>query len=342
MKNLTIKNSTIQFLIFISENWWENIDIVFEKGDIWASQKMISKLYWVDRTVITKHIWNIFKEWELEQKEVCANFALTTNHGFLSGKTQQQSVQFYNLDMIISVGYRVNSIQAINFRRRATSVLKEFAKKGYIIDKKRMENGRFFDEDYFEHLLDEIREIRLSERRFYQKLTDIYATSSDYDPKSPLTQKFFKTVQNKMHYAVHWHTAPELIVHRADADKNYMWLTTRENSPNGKIVKWDVSIAKNYLSKSELEDLWSIVNAYLDLATQRAKKMIPMTMKDWAFHLDKILSADDRDILQNAGAISHEIAKQHAESEFEKYRIVQDQLFVSDFDKFEQLEREDL
>jgi hypothetical protein len=264
---------------------------------------------------------------------VCAFFAHTTQHGAIDGKTQTQEVKFYNLDMIISVGYRVNSVQAINFRRWATSVLKEFAKKGYIIDRKRMENGRFFDEDYFEHLLAEIREIRLSERRLYQKVTDIYATSSDYDLHSPFTKQFFATAMNKLHWAVHQNTAAELIYNRADAEKTNMGLTTWENAPVGKIVKTDVTIAKNYLSKDELESLGRIVNAYLDLAEDRAKKGIPMTMYDWANRLDKFLLADDRDLLQNAGKISAKIAKDKAEYEFEKFRPIQDRFFESDFDK---------
>jgi hypothetical protein len=304
------------------------VDIVFRDGDLRINQKMLSKLFDIDRTVITKHIQNILKDRELEKNAVSAFFAHTAE----DGKTYQ--VEFYNLDMIIAIGYSANSTQATDFRRWATKVLKEFAKKGYVLDRKRMENGKFFDEDYFEHLLDEIREIRLSERRFYQKLTDIYALASDYDSKSPTTIKFFQTVQNKMHYAVHQHTAPELIYKRADSEKDHMGLTTRENAPKGKIVKGDVVIAKNYLTKDELTSLGRIVNAYLDLAEERAKKLIPMTMQDWSTHLDRILSADDRKILQNAGTISAEIAQTRALGELEKYRIKQDKLFLSDFDEF--------
>jgi hypothetical protein len=295
----------------------------------------MATLYGIDRSGIARHIKNIFEDAELDENSTCAIFAHVGNDD-----KQTYHTKFYNLDMIISVGYRVNSVQAINFRRWATSVLKEFAKKGYIIDRKRMENGRFFDEDYFEHLLAEIREIRLSERRLYQKITDIYATSSDYDVHSPLTKQFFATVMNKLHWAVHHNTAAEVIYNRADADKASMGLTTWENAPTGKIVKTDVVIAKNYLTKDELESLGRIVNAYLDLAEDRAKKGIPMTMQDWAKRLDKFLLADDRDLLQNAGKISAQVAKDKAESEFEKYRVKQDQLYQSDFDRFLQLEEQ--
>ncbi len=328
MKKLSIKNSTIQFLAFVSEKGGETVDITFQNGDLWASEKVMSALYGIDRSGIARHIKNIFADGELDEKSTCAIFAQMGNDD-----KQTYHTRFYNLDMIISIGYRVNSVQAINFRRWATTVLKEFAKKGYIIDRKRMENGRFFDEDYFEHLLAEIREIRLSERRLYQKVTDIYATSSDYDVSSPLTKQFFATAMNKLHWAVHHNTAAELIYNRVDAQKSNMGLTTWENAPMGKIVKTDVSVAKNYLTTEELESLGRIVNAYLDLAEDRAKKGIPMTMKDWATRLDRFLLADDRDLLKNAGKISAKIAKDKAESEFEKYRVIQDKTYMSDFDK---------
>jgi hypothetical protein len=333
MQNLTIKNSTIQFLAFVSEQGGNTVDIAFQNGDLWATEKVLAMLYGIDRSGIARHIKNIFADGELDENSTCAFFAHMGNEG-----KQTYHTKFYNLDMIISVGYRVNSTQAIDFRRWATSVLKEFSKKGFIIDRKRMENGRFFDEDYFEHLLAEIREIRLSERRLYQKVTDIYATASDYDIYSPLTKQFFATAMNKLHWAVHQNTAAELIYKRVDAQKSNMGLTSWENAPEGKIVKTDVSIAKNYLTKPELESLGRIVNAYLDLAEDRAKKGIPMTMQDWATRLDKFLLADDRDLLQNAGSISAKIAKDKAENEFEKYRIKQDQLYASDFDRFLLLE----
>ena len=269
----------------------------------------------------------MFSELELDENSVVKKYLTTADDG------KNYNTNYYNIDAVISVGYRVNSDRAIQFRRWATNVLKEFAKKGYIIDKKRMENGTFFDEDYFESLLAEIREIRLSERKFYQKITDIYATSIDYDRKSPTTIKFFKKVQNKMHYAVSKMTVPEIIYNRADAEKDHMGLTSWKNSPNGKIVETDVVIAKNYLLKEELEQLELIVTAFLNLAEARAKQNIPMTMEDWAMRIDKYLLSDDRDVLKDAGKISHEIACDKALSEFEKYRVKQDKLYKSDFDK---------
>ena len=241
--------------------------------------------------------------------------------------------KFYNFDAIISVGYRVNSLRATQFRQWATKVLSEFAIKGYVIDKPRMENGSFLSEDYFEHLLAEIREIRLSERRFYQKITDIYACAVDYNPNSQISRDFFSKVQNKLHFAIHGHTAAELIVERADSEKTNMGLTSWVKALDGKIVKTDVSIAKNYLKKEELRELGMIVNAYLDLAESRAKRNIPMTMEDWAKRMDLFLEFDEREILNDSGKITVKIAKDHAQSEFEKYRIVQDRLFSSAFDK---------
>jgi len=285
-------------------------------------------LFDCDRSVVTKHLGNIFESVELKEEAVCAKFAHTAE----DGKTY--NTKFYSLDAIIAVGYRVNSVRATQFRQWATSVLRQYAIRGYVLDKKRMENGTFLSEDYFEHLLAEIREIRLSERRFYQKLTDIYATSMDYNKDAPTTRLFFKKIQNKMHYAVHGRTAAELIMERADAEKEHMGLTTWENAPDGKIVKTDVVIAKNYLKEMELEDMGRIVTAVLEFAESRAKRHIPMTMEDWAKRIDAYLSSDERPILDNAGSVSHEEAVLHAETEFEKYRIVQDRLFQSDFDRF--------
>ena len=300
---------------------------MYANETIWCTQKALAALFDVDRTVITKHLKNIFESEELQMDSVCAKFAHTAE----DGKTY--STQFYNLDAIISVGYRVNSTRATQFRQWATAVLRQFAIRGYVLDKKRMENGAFLTEDYFEHLLAEIREIRLSERRMYQKVTDLYATAIDYNKDAPTTRRFFAKVQNKLHFAVHGHTAAELIVDRADAEKEHMGLTTWENAPDGKIVKTDVSIAKNYLKGNELESLGRIVNAFLDLAEDRAKRHIPMTMEDWAKYIDRFLTMDDRKLLQDNGRVSAEEAKEFAESEFEKYRIVQDRLFISDFDK---------
>lgn len=323
-----IRNSTAEFLIFQAEGKEQGVEVYYKNENIWATQKAISTLFDCDRSVVTKHLGNVFESGELMEERVCAKFAHTAE----DGKTY--NTKFYSLDAIIAVGYRVNSLRATQFRQWATAVLHQFAIRGYVLDRKRMENGTFLGEDYFEHLLAEIREIRLSERRFYQKLTDIYATSMDYNKDAPTTRLFFKKIQNKMHYAVHGRTAAELIMDRADADKEHMGLTTWENAPDGKIVKTDVSIAKNYLKQMELEDMGRIVTAVLEFAESRAKRHIPMTMEDWAKRIDAYLSSDERPLLDNAGSVSHEEAVLHAETEFEKYRIVQDRLFQSDFDKF--------
>ena len=299
----------------------------FEDGDLWLTQKALGELYNTSKQDISYHLNNIFKEIELEQNSVVKNYLTTASDG------KKYKTNYYNLDAVIFVGYRVNTDRAIQFRRWATNVLKQFSKKGYIIDKKRMENGTFFDEDYFESLLAEIREIRVSERRFYQKITDIYATAIDYDSKSPTTIKFFKKVKNKMHYAVTHQTAAEIVCNRADHTKEHMNLTNWKNSPNGKILETDVVIANNYLKKEEIEQLELIVSAFLDLAEARAKRNIPMTMEDWANRIDKYLLSDDRDVLKDPGKISHEIAKEKALTEFEKYRVIQDKLYKSDFDK---------
>ena len=327
-KQIEIRNSTAEFLTFVMEGKEDGIQVIYKDETIWATQKAMATLFDVDRTVITKHLKNIFESSELQQEQVCAKFAHTAEDG------KNYQTQFYNLDAIISVGYRVNSIRATQFRQWCTYVLRQFAIRGYVIDKKRMENGSFIGIDYFEHLLAEIREIRLSERRFYQKLTDIYATAVDYNRDAPTTRLFFQKVQNKMHYAVHGHTAAELIVERANAEKEHMGLTTWENAPDGKIVKPDVSIAKNYLKEVELEDMGRLVNAVLDMAERMAKRHIPMTMEDWAKRIDIILEASGDAVLNHAGTITAEFAKQFAESEFEKYRIIQDKLFSSDFDRF--------
>lgn len=328
VKRREIRNSTAEFLIFQAESKTDGIEVMYVEKTVWCTQDAIAILFDKSRTTITEHLNNIFKEGELQKDSVCRKFRRTASDG------KEYNTQFYNLDAIISVGYRVNSIRATQFRQWVTSVLRDYAIRGYVLDRKRMENGTFLDEDYFEHLLAEIREIRLSERRFYQKLTDIYATSMDYNKDAPTTRLFFKRIQNKMHYAVHGRTAAELIVDRADAEKEHMGLTTWENAPDGKIVKTDVSIAKNYLKQMELEDMGRIVTAVLEFAESRAKRHIPMTMEDWAKRIDAYLSSDERPLLDNAGSVSHEEAVLHAETEFEKYRIVQDRLFQSDFDKY--------
>lgn len=327
-KDLLIRNSTAEFLVFQSQRKEDSIEVKYADGTVWLTQNMIAKLFGKGRSTITEHLSEIFKSEELDESSVCREF----RHTALDKKKYQ--TKFYNLDAIISVGYRVNSKRATQFRIWATNILKQFAIKGYILDKKRLENGSFLDENYFQELLEEIREIRLSERNFYQKITDIYATSVDYNKDAQTTKDFFAKVQNKMHYAIHKHTAPELIFKRADAKKESMGLTNWKNAPDGKILKADVSVAKNYLQKEELASLGRIVSAYLDLAEERAKRNIPMTMDDWSKRLDAFLEFDDREILHDSGKITQKIAKQKAESEFEKYRIIQDQLYNSDFDTF--------
>lgn len=327
-KRHEIRNSTAEFLIFQIEGREQGVEVYYKDDNIWATQKAMAILFDCSTDNVGLHLKKIFLSGELIKEAVTEKISATASDGKL------YLTQFYSLDAIIAVGYRVNSIRATQFRQWATNVLRQFALRGYVLDRKRMENGTFLGEDYFEHLLAEIREIRLSERRFYQKLTDIYATSMDYNKDAPTTRLFFKSIQNKVHYAVHGHTAAELIVERADADKEHMGLTTWENAPDGKIVKTDVSIAKNYLNKLELEDMGRIVTAVLEFAESRAKRRIPMTMEDWAKRIDAYLTSDERPLLSDAGNASHEEAVAHAETEFEKYRIVQDKLFQSDFDKF--------
>ena len=327
-KKFEIRNSTAEFLIFQIEGKEDGVQVVYRDETIWCTQKAMAQLFDCSTDNIGLHLKNIFKSGELQEDSVTEKYSATASDG------KNYLTKFYNLDAIISVGYRVNSTRATQFRQWCTFVLRQFAIRGYVIDRKRMENGSFIGEDYFEHLLAEIREIRLSERRFYQKLTDIYATSIDYNHDAPTTRAFFKKVQNKMHYAVHGHTAAELIIDRANAEKEHMGLTTWENAPDGKILKPDVSIAKNYLKESELEDMGRIVNSFLDLAEDMAKRHIPMTMEDWAKRIDKFLDLTDRTILSDAGHVTAEQAKEHAETEFEKYRVIQDRLFQSDFDRF--------
>ena len=330
-KRKEIRNSTAEFLIFQIEGKGQGIEVYYKDKTVWCTQKAMGMLFDCTSDNISVHLQNIYDTDELKKEATTEKISVVRREG---NRDVNRTLQFYNLDAIISVGYRVNSIRATQFRQWATSVLREYAIRGYVLDRKRMENGTFLDEDYFEHLLAEIREIRLSERRFYQKLTDIYATSMDYNKDAPTTRLFFKRIQNKMHYAVHGRTAAELIVDRADAEKEHMGLTTWENAPDGKIVKTDVSIAKNYLKQMELEDMGRIVTAVLEFAESRAKRHIPMTMEDWAKRIDAYLSSDERPLLDNVGSVSHEEAVLHAETEFEKYRIVQDRLFQSDFDKY--------
>ena len=333
-QELAIRNSTAEFLVFTQQAGEGGIEVRYEHGTIWLTQKLMAELFGTSTDNIGLHLKNIYAEEELVEKATTEDFSVVRTEG---RREVRRNLRFYDLDVIIAVGYRVNSKRATQFRQWATQVLREFAIRGYVLDKKRMENGSFLNVDYFELLLAEIREIRLSERRFYQKITDIYATSLDYNKDAPTTREFFAKVQNKLHYAIHGHTAPELIMGRVDSAEPHMGLTSWEKAPDGKIVKADVGIAKNYLTQEELESLGRIVNAYLDLAEERALRKIPMTMEDWAKRLDVFLEMDERTVLQDAGSISAQIAKDHAESEFEKYRIIQDRLFESDFDKITKL-----
>jgi len=324
---LRIRNSTAEFLIFTQQAGEESIEVRFEDETIWLTQKLMAALFDVDVRTVSEHLGNVIASGELDERAVIRKFRTTA----ADGKTYQ--TQHYNLDAIISVGYRVNSVRATQFRQWATQVLREFAIKGYVLDRKRLENGAFLGEDYYERLLEEIREIRLSERRIYQKITDIYATAVDYNKDAPTTGEFFAKVRNKLHYAIHGHTAAELIVERAGSDRPNMGLTSWEAAPHGKILKTDVGVAKNYLTEEELQALGRVVNAYLDLAEDRAQRRIPTTMDDWAKQLDRFLELTDRGILHSAGRISAEAARLHAESEFETYRITQDRQFESDFDR---------
>jgi len=324
-KKLQIRNSTAEFLIFTSQTGKESIEVKVADESIWLTQKLIAELFGKSVSTINEHIKHIYDDEELPKS--------TTLKKFGNSEFAKKPTHYYNLDMIISVGYRVNSKKATQFRQWATQVLKEFAIKGFVVDKKRLENGAYLGEEYFEQLLETIREIRLSERKFYQKVTDLYATSLDYNKDAQVTKEFFAKVQNKLHYAIHGHTAAELIHKRADSSKAYMGLSSWENAPEGKILGSDVVVAKNYLNQEELENLALIVNAYLDLAESRARRAIPMTMEDWAKRLDMFLEFDEREVLQDAGNISARLAKEFALSEFEKYRVVQDKLYRNDFDK---------
>ena len=326
-QTLQIRNSTAEFLIFTSQAGENSIEVRVEEGSVWLTQKLIATLFDVDVRTVSEHLGNIFSSGELQEESVLRKFRITAADG------KQYLTNFYNLDAIISVGYRVNSLRATQFRQWATGVLRDFAIRGYVLDRQRLENGSFFGEQYFERLLEEIREIRLSERRFYQKITDIYATSMDYNKDAGITQAFFAKVQNKLHFAIHGGTAAELIVQRADSGKDHMGLTSWEKAPDGKILKTDVVVAKNYLNETELAALSRIVSMYLDYAEDMAVRKIPMSMEDWAKKLDAFLQFNEREILDNPGKVTAEMAKAFALTEFEKYRVVQDRLFSSDFDK---------
>ena len=332
-KELQIRNSTVEFLTFVLDGKEDGVQVLYKDETIWATQKAMAILFDCSTDNISLHLKNIFNSNELDSNSTTEKISVVQREG---DRDVKRATTFYNLDAVISVGYRVNSLRATQFRQWTTNIIRQFAIRGYVIDKKRMENGTFIGQDYFEHLLAEIREIRLSERRFYQKLTDIYSTAIDYSSDAATTKLFFKKIQNKIHYAVHGHTAAELIVERASAEKEHMGLTTWENAPDGKIVKPDVSVAKNYLNELELEDMGRLVNAVLDMAERLAKRHIPMTMEDWSKRMDIILEASGDAVLDDSGQISAEYAKNFAESEFEKYRIIQDRLFESDLDRFNQ------
>jgi hypothetical protein len=326
-KKLQIRNSTAEFLIFTRQAGEDGIEVRIEDGTVWLTQKLISVLFDKGRSTITEHLKNIFETGELEEKSACRDFRHTAEDG------KGYTTQFYNLDAIIAVGFRVNSARAVQFRQWATGILRDYSLRGYVLDKERLKNGAFLSKSYYENLLAEIREIRASERLFYQKITDIYATAMDYSPEAETTETFFATVQNKLHFAIHGRTAAELIIERADSRKERMGLTTWKNAPQGKILKPDVAVAKNYLTARELKALDRIVTMYLDYAEDQAERSIPMTMQDWAGKLNAFLQFNERDILKHPGKVSQAVAKKFAESEFEKYRVVQDRLFESDFDR---------
>jgi hypothetical protein len=333
-KEINIRSSAAEYLTFVAsigDNANESFDLRYEDENIWLTQKLLAKLYGVEIATINEHIKNIFKDKELDKSATIRNFLIVQAEG---NRQVKREVEHYNLQMIISLGFKINNERAVQFRKWANQIVKEYTIKGFVMNDERFKNGGVLTDKYFEEQLERIREIRLSERKFYQKITDIYATSLDYDQTAKITENFFKRVQNKLHFAVHGQTAPEVIYSLADSAKENMGLTTWQDSPSGKIKKSDVVIAKNYLSKAELESLSHIVSAYLDLAERRTKQRIPMTMEDWAKHLDLILKADGNELLTNAGKISTEIAKQKAEDEFEKYRPIQDRLFISDYDRY--------
>ena len=324
---LQIRNSTAEFLIFTRQASEAGIEVRVEDETVWLTQKLMAALFEVDVRTISEHLNNLFACGEQSKAAVIRKFRNTAT----DGKSYQTN--FYNLDAIIAVGFRVNSARATQFRQWATGVLRDFAIRGYVLDKERLKNGSFFSKEYFDNLLAEIREIRASERKFYQKITDIYATAMDYSAEAETTQTFFATVQNKLHFAIHGHTAAEVIVTRVDSKKERMGLTTWKNAPHGKLLKPDVAIAKNYLTEKELRLLDRFVTMYLDYAEDQAERNIPMTMEDWATKLNAFLKFNNREVLDNPGKVTQEIAKAFAESEFEKYRIVQDRLFESDFDR---------
>ncbi len=323
-----IRSSTAEYLTFIAATGEGGVDAIYADENVWLTQKMMGTLYNVETHTVNYHLKKIFSDSELDESSVIRKFRITAKDG------KNYDTKHYSLSAIIAVGYKVNSERAVLFRKWATQIVQEFTIKGFAMDDERLKNdGTILGKKYFEEQLQRIREIRLSERKFYQKITDIYATAIDYDLSAQATKRFFATVQNKLHWAIHGKTAAEVIVNRADHQKENMGLTSWQDAPKGKIQKFDVSVAKNYLSENEMQQLQRLVSAYLDIAEDMAIRQIPMTMEDWESRLNKFIEATDREILQNAGKVTAEIAKAHAESEFEKYRIIQDRLFESDFDK---------
>lgn len=339
-KDITIRSSAAEYLTYVATvgDQPDAIEIRYENENVWLTQKMMAQLYDVTVANINQHIKTIFADGELLPEATIKKYLIVQNEG---SRTVSRSVDHYNLQMIIAVGFKVNNERAVQFRRWANSIVKDYTIQGWVMDEERLKKGgSILTKEYFEKQLEKIREIRMSERMFYQKITDIYATALDYDPSAPATKRFFAAVQNKMHFSVHGQTAAELIYTRADASKENMGLTSWDGSPESKIHKYDVSIAKNYLSENELQQLQRIVSAYLDMAEMQALRQIPMTMEDWEKRLNRFLSLMDREVLMDAGKVTAELAKAHAEAEFEKYRIVQDRLYMSDFDKFLLLEEE--
>jgi len=332
-----VRSSAAEYLTFVASTGKGGVEAVYADENIWLTQKMMGVLYDVETHTVNYHLKKVFSDSELEEDSVIRNFRITA----ADGKTY--NTKHYNLSAIIAVGYKVNSERAVQFRKWATQVIQEFTIKGYTMDDERLKNdGTVLGKKYFEEQLERIREIRLSERKFYQKITDIYATSIDYDVTAQATKRFYATVQNKLHWAIHGQTAAEVIVDRADHQKQNMGLSTWKDAPKGKIQKFDVRVAKNYLTENEMAQLQRLVSAYLDVAEDMALRRIPITMQDWEIRLNKFIEATDREILQDAGKVTAEIAKAHAESEFEKYRIIQDRLFESDFDRvIKQLEQKD-
>ena len=337
-KEITIRSSAAEYLTYVAATGSndESIEMRYENENIWLTQKMMATLYDVGLPTINEHIKKIYEDSELQEESTIRKFRIVQNEG---NRQVNREINHYNLQMIIAVGFKVNNERAVQFRKWANAIVKDYTIQGWVMDDERLKNGgSVLTEKYFEHLLERIREIRLSERKFYQKITDIYATALDYDKSSKTTKQFFANVQNKLHWAIHRHTAAELIMERANSEKPHMGLTSWENYPDGKIQKYDVSIAKNYLAEDELQGLRRIVSMYLDYAEHQASRHIPMTMEDWADRLNRFLEFNEHEILTDSGRVTHEIAKAFAESEFEKYRIIQDRLYESDFDKFVMLE----